>query len=44
LKKKQHKYVIVKGVGWWIIKEINCGGYLSLSLIDDWVVVVGLGN
>ena len=19
-----------------IIKEINCGGYLSLSLIDDW--------
>jgi hypothetical protein len=28
----------------WIIKEINCGGYLSLSLIDDWVVVVGLGN
>jgi hypothetical protein len=35
LKKKQHKYVVVKGVGRWIIKEINCGGYLSLSLIDD---------
>ena len=44
LKKKQHKYVVVKGVGRWIIKEINCGGYLSLSLIDDWVVVVGLWN
>ena len=36
LKKKQHKYVIVNGVRRWIIKEINCGGYLSLSLIDDW--------
>ena len=44
LKKKQHKYVVVKEVGQWIIKEINCGGYFSLSLIDDWVVVVGLGN
>ena len=44
LKKKQHKYVVVKGVGRWIIKKINCGGYLSLSLIDDWIVVVGLGN
>ena len=44
LKKKQHKYVIVKRVGWWIIKEINFGGYLSLSLIDDWVVAVGLRN
>ena len=31
LKKKQHKYVVVKGVEWWIIKEINCRGYLSLS-------------
>ena len=36
LKKKQHNYVVVKGVGWWIIKEIYCGGYLSLSLNDDW--------
>ena len=35
--------MLVKGVEWWIIKEINCKDYLSLSLIDDWVVV-GLGN
>ena len=39
LKKKQHKYVVVKGVGRWINKEINCRGYLSLSLIDDWIVL-----
>ena len=37
LKKKPHKYVVVKRVGLWIIKEINCGGYLSLLLIDDWI-------
>ena len=38
LKKKKHKHVVVKEVERWIIKEINCGGYLSLSLslIDDW--------
>ena len=44
LKKKHNKCVVVKGVRQWIIKKINCGGYLSVSLIDDWVVVVGLGN
>ena len=37
LKKKQHKYVVVKGVRRWMIKEINYGGYLFLSLIDDWI-------
>ena len=37
LKKKQHKYVVVKEVGWWIIREINCEGYLSFSLTHWWL-------
>ena len=37
LKKKQHKYVVVKEVERWIIRKINCGGYLSFSLTHWWL-------